>query len=256
MRRTATIAIAFVILVVASQRSVSQEKAAPVATTPVKAPTALTAWGPRVQTQTLKNLYGPREIKEFTATPGGIDNLSLSATDVFFVPGKGEVKVDFKGYFRVARDNPTTKDWATANFFVNMTDIYLRGESPELGAITVGINPNAVSSGQVLAAGAAQRVAACRIAVGAQFKVAALNTTLFNKEPILLMNDGIKAVPPLEDPNGSAHIFNLPLYDVKNPQGHPVAYLRSIKYTVGNYITLNEAKAFREQERRAFTAGR
>lgn len=155
MRRTAMIAVTFVILVAASPWSVSQEKTSTtVATTSVKAPMALTAWGPRVQTttkaRTLKDLYGPREIKEFTATPGGIDNLSLTATDVFFIPGKGEVKVDFKGYFRVARDNPTTKDWATANFYVNMTDIYLRGEAPELGAITVGINPNAVSAGQGL----------------------------------------------------------------------------------------------------------
>lgn len=70
------------------------------------------------------------------------------------------------------------------------------------------------------------------------------------------MNDAIKAVPPVEDANGTAHIYNLPLYDVKNPQGRPVAYLRSIKYTVGNYITLDEAKAFRAQERKAFVEGR
>src|SRR5438876_1940936 len=57
---------------------------------------AVTEWGPRVNLKGLKDLYAPQTVKPFTATPGGIDNLALSSTDSFLIPGKGEMKVDFK----------------------------------------------------------------------------------------------------------------------------------------------------------------
>ena len=59
--------------------------------------------------------------------------------------------------------------------------------------------------------------------------------------------DGITSIPPVEDPNGYAHLFNLPLFDMANPDGRPVAYLRSLRYTVGNYVTQAQAMALREE---------
>ena len=158
----------------------------------------------------------------------------------------GEFKVKFDGYFRVARENPTTEDWATAEVYVNMIDIFLRGNVPGIGQITVRTNPDVVSPGQVLAPGGPRIPAKCRIGAAAIFDVPGMST-LFNKEPILLMNNGIKSIPPVEDPNGVAHLSYLPLYDRTYPKGRPVAYLTSLKYPVGNYITRAQAKRIREQ---------
>jgi hypothetical protein len=60
------------------------------------------------------------------------------------------------------------------------------------------------------------------------------------------MNDGIEAIPPVEDPNGQAHLYLLPLFDSSDPDGQPVAYLKSLRYTVGNYISQAEAEEFRQ----------
>jgi len=201
-------------------------------------------WGPHIPLRGLKDLYAPQQIRPFSPTPGGIDNLSLSSTDTFLIPGIGELKAEFKGYFRVARENPTTNEWATAETYVNMIDIFLEGQAPGVGPITVTINRDRVSPGQVLAAGSANKGAACRIAVAANFDMPGVST-VFNKEPILLMNDSIKSIPPVEDPNGAAHIYKLPLYSRMNPEGRPIAYITSLKYTVGNYITKEQAEGFR-----------
>jgi len=245
------VTIALLLLWIASHTQAREKQKQTTEVAAMVAKGAVTEWGPRVNLKGLKDLYAPQTIKPFTATPGGIDNLALSSTDSFLIPGKGEMKVDFKGYFRVARENPTTNDWATADVFVNMIDLFLRGEAPGIGTISVGLNPQFVSAGQVLAGGGPTQGSECRIAVAAQFEMPGMSV-LLNKEPILLMNNSIKSLPPVEDPNGAAQIYNLPLYDSKNPNGRPVAYLRSLKYTVGNYITETEAKAFREAEEKAF----
>jgi hypothetical protein len=128
-----------------------------------------------------------------------------------------------------------------------MVDLDLSGDSEALGAIRVTLNTDKVSPGQVFAAGAQNAAAKCRIATAATFEMAQLGVTAFNKEPILLMNDAIESVPPVEDPNGEAYIYRLPLFNVDDPNGQPIAYLTSLRYTVGNYITREEARAFRGQ---------
>lgn len=207
------------------------------------------AWGPVVDTtkKNLKALFAGTEVKKFSATPGGIDNLALSSTDVFSIPGRGDFSVNFDGYFEVTRDDPTTDKWATREVFVNMTDLNLQGKSDELGPIKVRLNNDIVSAGQVFPAGAEAAASKCRIATGAEFEMSALGVTAFNKEPILLKNDAIESVPPIEDPNGIAHVYELPLFDKKNPDGKPVAYLQSLRYTVGNYITPNAKLAFKSR---------
>jgi hypothetical protein len=203
-------------------------------------------WGPKVSTRGLKELYRPTKIEKFEATQGGIDNLALSSIDTFFIPGRGEFEVKFKGYFRVIRSNPTSEKWADAEWFVNMGDLRLEGKSSKLGQMKVRLNPDVISPGQVFAAGAANAAAKCRIATAVSFEMADMGVTVFNKEPILLMNDAIDSVPPVEDPNGEAHIYRVPLFNVKEPNGKPVAYLTGLKYTVGNYITEEQANKFRQ----------
>jgi hypothetical protein len=111
----------------------------------------------------------------------------------------------------------------------------------------VRLNPDVVSFGQVFAAGGRFRAAACRIATGAMFTSTTMGLTAFNKEPILLMNNAINAVPPVEDPNGEAHIYRLPLFDVKDPEGNAVAYLTRLRYSVGSYITEEQLKSMRRR---------
>ncbi len=63
------------------------------------------------------------------------------------------------------------------------------------------------------------------------------------------MNNAIKAIPPVEDPNGEAHIYKLPLFSYEKPDEKPKAYLAKLKYTVGNYITKSQLEAFKKGEK-------
>jgi len=213
-------------------------------------------WGPRIDHEGLLDLYAPQEIKPFTAVPGGIDNLHLQATDTFSVPGRGEFTVEFKGYMRVARSHPTTDDWDTREVTLNLLDLKLHGESKEMGPITVRLNPEIVAAGQIFPSGApvgTRAAAACRIAVAAVFELPTMGFTaspgtkggLFNKEPIVLVTEGATSIPPVENPNGSAILFRLPLYHQANPRGKPVAYLNRLEYTIGDYVTREEAEELR-----------
>jgi hypothetical protein len=210
-------------------------------------------WGPQVSTQGLPDLYSPQEIRQFSPTPAGIDNLALSSIDVFLLPAAGgsyeKHEVHFEGYFQVARGAPTTNDWATSEVYVNMTDLILRSKQPAkgLGEIRVRKNPDLVSAGQVFASGGKMQAKACRIAASVVFEAPERGMSFFNKEPVLLMNGGIKSVPPVEDPNGTAHNYLLPLYDTKDPNGRPVVYIESLRYTVGNYITREAAELLRRR---------
>jgi hypothetical protein len=205
----------------------------------------LEQWGSVVDTSNLELHYAPRTVNPYEMPAGGIDNLSLTSRDVFVRPGVGESEVAFSGYFQVARSDPTTSDWATGDVFVNLTDIALTGEDANLGPIRVRPNRSIVSGGQTFAPGVKNRAAACRIAAAVLFEAPDAGVTLFNKEPILLMNEGIHSIPPVEDPNGHAFIYRLPLYDVSSPDSAPLAYLLQLRYTVGDYVTRDEADDIR-----------
>jgi hypothetical protein len=214
-------------------------------------------FGPRVDLAGLKENFAPQEVKSYTVPPGGIDNLGLHSTDIFEIPGHGEFQVDFRGYFRVARAHPTTYDWNTAGVRVNIIDLRLLGEHEKLGTIRVSLNPDIVSSGQIFPTTFKpenEKVEAgteppkdCRIATGAIFDIASMDLTVFNKEPILLMNKHVTKIPPVDDPSGHALLFKLPLYNVRDPHGEPVAYLTSLKYGADHYLTKAEVRAIRDR---------
>src|SRR5919204_4442622 len=103
------------------------------------------------------------------------------------------------------------------------------GESPDLGPIHVTLNPDCLSTGMIKtpfdAEAEAQPAKACRMAVGAVFELPKLGLKLFNKEPVLLTIDDVRAIPPAGNP-GKGQIYHmLPLYDAATPEGEPVAYL-------------------------------
>jgi hypothetical protein len=205
---------------------------------------AVPDWGPRVDLTGLKDNYAGHKVKPYSVPPGGIDNLALHSTDVVTIPGMGEFTVKFSGYFRVARSHPTTNDWTTFGITVNIIDLKLRGSHKDIGEITVSHNPDVLSTGQIFPASAMNSGAKCRIATGAVFDLPKLGISVFNKEPILLMNENVTKIPPVDDPNGHALLFMLPLFDRASPSGKPVAYLTSLKYGADNYITQAQARAF------------
>lgn len=211
-------------------------------------------YGPRIDTGDIPDLFAPQTVKKFTLPEAGIDNLSLSATDTFVLADGREFTVDFDGYFSVARTEPTTDDWETGSVHVNMVGMFLEGESDELGPMSVRLNPDVTSVGQTFPPKEPKKKPqACRIATAAVFHAPRINVSLHNVEPILLMNDAIDSIPPVEDPNGHAHIYRLPLYPYASNGGgnssndQPLAYLMSLRYTVGDYITEEEARKLRER---------
>ena len=200
-------------------------------------------WGPRVDLTGLRERYAPQTVEPFTLTPAGIDNLALHSTDVFTVPGQGKFTVDFRGYFRVARDRPTTDDWDSCEVLVNIVDLKMYGQHVELGEMTARLNPHVLSSGLILRGEQAGGPKACRIALPAIFELPQLGMTVFNKEPILLMNERVTSIPPVDDPNGHALLFYLPLYHLADPDGPAAAYLTSLRYGADNYITETEVRS-------------
>jgi hypothetical protein len=215
--------------------------------TPLEGRGPRSLWGPSVDASTLEDRYAPQEVKPFTVPRGAIDNLGLHSTDMFTIPGQGDFTVDFKGFFRVARDHPTTDDWATSEIHVNIIELELHGRDETLGDVTASLNPDILATGQIFQAQGPGGPKACRIATPAIFDLPQLGVSVFNKEPILLMNEHVVAIPPVNDPSGHALLFRLPLFDREDPDGEPRAYLTSLRYGADHYISESELAALREQ---------
>jgi hypothetical protein len=197
----------------------------------------------------LDDLFGPREVSAFSPPPTGIDNLGITSCDSFHIPGRGSTTVDFAGYVRVARSQPTAADWVNAEVYTNLIEMRMVGTSPEVGLIVVELNPEYMSAGQLRTPfedmQQAQPEKACRMAVGAIFKVPSLGKTFFNKEPIELTIDHVRAIPPAGNPGVGRIYRNLPLYDVENPQGPVALYLTALDFVMGNYLTEAELEELR-----------
>ncbi|HEV7808702.1 MAG TPA: DUF6073 family protein [Solirubrobacteraceae bacterium] len=198
------------------------------------------AYGPRIDLTQLEDLYEGAQVEQYRPPEGGIDNLGIRSVDTFMVPGLGESTVEFRGYVRVARSQPTTTDWASTEVYTNMIEMYMSGESPELGTITVRLQPETLSTGCIhtpFEDGDPDRPEkACRMAVGAIFEVPKLGLRLFNKEPVVLTIDNVRSIPPAGNP-GRGQIYRmLPLYDREDPEGKPVAYLTSLNFAMGTYL--------------------
>lgn len=198
------------------------------------------AYGPRIDLQELKDLYEGAQVTQFTPPEGGIDNLGIRSVDTFIVPGMGQSTVEFRGYVRVARSQPTTDEWASTEVYTNMIEMYMYGESEELGPITVRLQPETLSTGCIHTpfeeTDTHHPEKACRMAVGAIFEAPKMGLKLFNKEPVVLTIDHVKSIPPAGNP-GRGQIYRmLPLYDRENPDGKPVAYLTSLSFAMGTYL--------------------
>lgn len=201
-------------------------------------------YGPRVSTD-VPNLYAGTTVTPWATPDPGIDNLGISSVDTFAVPGVGEYTVSFNGWVRVVRSECTADDWAQAEVYTNLIEMKMVGESEELGTITVRLNPDCLSAGQIRSpfdpyAGEGPSAKACRMAVGCIFEVPKLDLTLYNKEPVILTIDDVRQIPPAGSP-GKGQIYRmLPLYDMRHPEREPVAYLTSLRFAMGGYLNKEE----------------
>jgi hypothetical protein len=197
-------------------------------------------YGPQLDTN-VPNLFDPQTVTPYTPPPAGIDNLGITSVDTFKVPGVGEFTVEFNGQVRVVRSRPTTDEWATTEVYTNLIELHMHGDSPELGPIDVTLNHECLSTGMIRtpfdAESETQPAKACRMAVGAMFELPKLGLKLFNKEPVLLTIDDVRSIPPAGNP-GKGQIYQmLPLYDVENADAEPVAFLTSLSFRMGTYLT-------------------
>lgn len=205
-------------------------------------------YGRPVNRDGVPDRFAGTPVQPWTAPEAGIDNLGISSVDTFAVPGVGEFTVPFAGYVRVVRSPCTAADWAEAEVYTNLIEMKMIGRSEELGDIVVTLNPNCLSAGQIRTpfdpyAGEGPSAKACRMAVGCFFDVPALGRTLLNKEPVILTIDDVRQIPPAGAP-GKGQIYRmLPLYDSSDPDGEPVAYITSLRFTMGGYLTPAELEA-------------
>lgn len=214
--------------------------------TPTRQPSVV--YGRPVSTAGVPNIYSGAKVIPWTAPDPGIDNLGINSIDTFAVPGVGEYTVAFDGYVRVVRSQPTSREWFKAEVYTNLIEMKMVGECEELGRITVTLNPECLSAGQIRTpfdpyAGEGPSAKACRMAVGAIFEMPKLGLQLVNKEPIILTIDDVRQIPPAGAP-GKGQIYRmLPLHDRRRPDDEPVAYVTSLRFNMGGYLSPEELAA-------------
>ena len=199
----------------------------------------------------LTDWFAPRQTTPFTPPPTGIDNLGITSTDSFHIPGKGDFTLDFRGYVRVSRSRPTASDWVNAEVYTNLIELRMMGFHPGIGVIDVTLNPDYVSTGMLRTPFESmcenQPEKACRMAVGAFFNVPQLGVTLYNKEPLELTIDNVRSIPPSGNP-GVGRIYRmLPLFNLATPDATPIAYLTGLNFTMGTYLTEDELTEWRSK---------
>lgn len=204
--------------------------------------TQTTVYGRPVTTEGVANRYQGTPVVPWTPPEPGIDNLGLHSWDTFSIPGVGDFNLEFDGFVRVVRSEATDAEWHDAEVYTNLIEMKMVAESEDLGTVRTALNPSCLSAGQIRTpfdpyAGEGPAAKACRMAVGCTFEIPKLGKTLFNREPVILTIDDVRSIPPAGAP-GKGQIYRmLPLFDVADPEGQPVAYITSLRFNMGGYLT-------------------
>ena len=197
--------------------------------------------------------------ERYTGSPGvkwaapepGIDNLGLHSWDTLSIPGVGDFDLEVDGFVRVVRSKPTDTGWHEAEVYTNLIEMKMVAESAELGRVITTLSPDVLSAGQIRTpfdpyAGEGPAAKACRMAVGCQFYVPRLNKTLFNREPVILTIDDVRSIPPAGAPGKGQISRMLPMFDIEDPDGNPVAYLTSLRFNMGGYLEPERVQEIRD----------
>lgn len=209
------------------------------------------AYGPKIELDGVRDLYdGDQKVVPYTPPESGIDNLGIRSVDEFRVPALGDepIVVEFRGWVRVVRSKPTTGEWKTTEVYTNLIDMHMSGECEELGKITVRLQPEILSTGCINTPYDGDDLdsetpdKACRMAVACEFEVPRIGKRLFNKEPVELTIDEVRSIPPAGNPGRGQIYRRLPLYDRDEPNGRPVAFLTSLNFSMGTYLSESQVE--------------
>lgn len=198
--------------------------------------------GRPVTSEGVAERYEGSAVEKWTTPEPGIDNLGLHSWDTFSIPGVGDFDLEFDGFVRVVRSEPTDNEWHDAEVYTNLLEMKMVAHSDDLGTVTTKLSESTLSAGQIRTpfdpyAGEGPAAKACRMAVGCEFHVPKLGKTLFNREPVILTIDDVRSIPPAGAP-GKGQIYRmLPLFDVEDPDGEPVGYLTGLRFNMGGYLT-------------------
>jgi hypothetical protein len=171
-------------------------------------------------------------VRLFQVPAPGQDYLQFTVWDTIEIPGVGTDTVELNGTYRIARLEPTTRDWRTAAMNIQLLDMDVHGASNVLGPVSVALNGDNV--GRVSPTTSDRTPKACVVEGKVKITLNKLGVTVFNKQAVPLSHY-ITHIPPIGQ-GGSSPDVRIPLYNVADPDGAPVAYLLRVRTQIGGYI--------------------
>ncbi len=175
------------------------------------------------------------DIQLFTLPREGTDKLKFKITETIEVPNVGEDTFDLVGSFEIRRENPTHPEWGRGAIDVTMLNLDVSGESRRFGPISARLNADEVTSGKVDVADSRWMSAKCSFAAFVQINLEKLELRVFNRESVPLVHR-ITHVPPIGQGGGTPGPVAIDFYNVKEPEGKPVAILREVRTQIGSYV--------------------
>lgn len=169
----------------------------------------------------------------FQIPAAGTDHLYFTLWDTIEIPNVGTDTVELRGTYKVRRSEATSRNWQSAEIDIDVIDMDVTGTSDILGRVSVTVN--GTNSGRVLASNSAKALKDCETDGKVQITLHSLGVTVFNKEGIPLSHR-ISHVPPIGQGGSSPDNIRVPLYDVNDPNGAPVAYLLKVNTQIGGYV--------------------
>lgn len=172
-------------------------------------------------------------VRLFQVPVAGDDYLHFTVWDTIEIPGVGSDTVELNGTYSIRRLESNSRDWKTANLTIQLLNMDVRGTSGVLGPVSVALNGTNV--GHVHPTDSERTPKFCVVEGQVKITLHKLGATVFNKEPIPLAHY-ITHIPPIGQGGSSPDSMRIPLYNVADPNGAPVAYLLKVRTQIGGYV--------------------
>jgi hypothetical protein len=185
------------------------------------------------------------DLRPFTMPKGGRDRLKFTTWDTIEIPGVGEREIRLDGAYQIKRNHPSCADWVEAEVDIAMEDMQVQGNDDLLGQVRAFLRSDlpAPSQGRVtrgtIQDNRSDGAKHCAMDANVAFQLEKLGMTVVAKEPIHLTH-AITHIPPIGQGGGTGDV-RIPLYDIKNIEGAPIAYLRRVKTHIGDFISPSHA---------------
>ena len=199
--------------------------------------------------ETSRFLPSPKSIDDLRplrVPRGGVDRLNFKTVDTIEVVESGERirdTVRLSGYYMIERATPTSSDWHDASVDIYMREMMVEGLSTKFGHIRASVNHDfgdesrgQVKSGTFYADSPIDSPKMCEMNAFMKFELPKYGLTVFNKEVIRLQHK-INYIPPVGQGGGTGGEVEIGLYNTKDPDGPPVAFLRQVETQIGAWLT-------------------